>query len=247
MVVFKPESLTSPRTLPSWALLAFAAGAVNVGAFLACQRFVAHVTGTLTMIGADAGQLLGIDYLLVLLCFIVGAGGSVILVRGLGNRAERHYPYWIPLTLVSLVLTAVALLGHAGVFGHFGGSVETAHDFALLCMLSFAMGMQNAAVALSTDMAVRTTHMTGPATDFAIAAATLIVGQDHERTKAWRSFALRGTKLVSFVAGTIVMVPLCRQVGFLAFVVPAAACAVATISNYAPSRIAAGAAQEGGA
>ena len=244
MVVFTPEKLTSPRTLPSWGLLAFAAGAVNVGAFLACQRFVAHVTGTLTLVGADAGQVLGLDYMLVMICFVLGAGGAVILVRGFG-RSVDHFPDWIPLTVVSIVLASVALLGRAGFFGHFGGSVETPHDLALLCMLSFAMGMQNAAVASSTDMAVRTTHMTGPATDFAIAAATLIVGKDAERAKALRSVTLRGTKLLSFIVGTIVMVPLCRHVGFLAFAIPAGACAVATLSNYMPGR-APTIAQEGG-
>ncbi|HVH41279.1 MAG TPA: YoaK family protein [Labilithrix sp.] len=237
MVVYNSDRLTSVRNLPSWALLAFAAGGVNVGAFLACQRFVAHVTGTLTMVGADAGQVLGLDYMLVLLCFMAGAGGSVVLVRKLGN-VERGLPYWIPLTLVTVVLAAVALLGHAGAFGTFGGSVETPHDFALLCMLSFAMGMQNAAVALSTGMAVRTTHMTGPATDFAVAAATLLVGRKDERAKAWQSVALRGTKLTAFVLGAAIIVPLCRSVGFLGFVVPALACAVATVSTYAPQRIA---------
>jgi uncharacterized membrane protein YoaK (UPF0700 family) len=237
MVVFTANQLTSVRLLPSWALLAFAAGAVNVGAFLACQRFVAHVTGNLTMMGANLNEL-ALDSVAVLLCFIVGATSAIVLVRRFGI-GDRFLPYWIPLMLVSLVLGVVALLGRLGFFGDFGGTVETPHDLALLCMLSFSMGMQNAAVASSTDNAVRTTHMTGPATDFAVAAATLLVGKQEERGRAWRSALLRGTKLASFVLGAIMMVPLCRQIGFLAFLVPAVACTIATLTNYAPRRIAA--------
>lgn len=228
--------------MPSWALLAFAAGAVNVGALLACQRFVSHVTGTLSLVGAGIGDVLGLDYLLVVFCFMTGAGASVVMVRKLGNK-ERGLPYWMPLALVSALLAAVAVLGHAGAFGRFGGSVETAHDFALLCLLSFAMGMQNAAVAASTGMAVRTTHMTGPATDFAVAAATLLVGSAEERVKARASVTLRGTKLMAFILGGALMVPVCSRIGFLAFVIPAVACAVATVSSFAPRHVAAAIAQ----
>ena len=237
MVVHDEARLATMRHLPSWALLAFAAGGVNVGAFLACQVFVSHVTGTLTRIGADAGNMLGLEYLLVLFCFMTGAGGAVVMVRKLG-REGRALPYWMPLTLVAMVLVAVAGLGTAGAFGVFGGSVEAAPDFALLCVLSFAMGMQNAAVASSTGMAVRTTHMTGPATDLAVAMATLLVGKSEERGRAKKSVVLRATKLAAFVAGAVAMVPLCGRVGFLAFLVPAAACATATISSFAPRLIA---------
>ncbi len=237
MVVHHEDRLATSRHLPSWALLAFAAGAVNVGAFLACRQFVSHVTGTLTLIGADASNLLGLEYLLVLVCFMLGAGATVVIVRTLG-RGERVLPYWMPLTLVAVVLVAVAALGSVGMFGVFGGTVETAHDFALLCMLSFAMGLQNSAVALSTGMAVRTTHMTGPSTDLAIAIATLLVGTREERSKSWASVALRGTKMAAFIGGAIAMVPLCSRVGFLAFLVPATACAVATVSSFAPRLVA---------
>jgi uncharacterized membrane protein YoaK (UPF0700 family) len=245
MVVHSLERLTTFRNLASWALLAFGAGAVNLGALRACDRFVAHVTGTLTRVGADAADVLGLDYLLVVLSFMVGAGAAVVSVRKLA-RDRRMLPYWIPLAGVSILLLVVACLGSLGVFGPFGGTVETAGDFALLCLLSFAMGLQNATVAVSTGMAVRTTHMTGPATDAAVAAATLLVGSSEERTKAWASLQLRGTKLIAFMVGAAVMLPICGRVGFLAFVVPSIACAVATTLSYAPQRLEATFAAEGG-
>lgn len=237
MVVHRSDHLTSLRHLPSWALLAFSAGAVNAGALFACQRYVAHLTGTLTRIGADAGQLLAVDYFLVFASFILGAGSAVILVKKTPPTEEGAPSYWIPLSLVSLIVSAVAIAGSLGAFGKFGGTVETAHDFVFLCILSFAMGMQNAAVAVSTGMAVRTTHMTGPATDLAVAIATLLTGEAKERAGAIDSIKLRGTKLAAFALGAAAMVPLCSAAGFLAFLLPAVGCAIATVSSFAPSRI----------
>ena len=44
----------------------------------------------------------------------------------------------------------------------------------LLSLLAFAMGLQNAAVASTTGLAVRTTHLTGPATDLGIEAKHML-------------------------------------------------------------------------
>ncbi|MBX3192457.1 MAG: DUF1275 domain-containing protein [Labilithrix sp.] len=233
MVVYRPHEVTSLRHLGSWALLAFSAGAVNAGALLACQRFVAHVTGTVTRIGVDAGDFLALDYLLVLVAFIAGAASAILLARKVGAQKPA---YWLPLTLVSLTLVGVALAGHAGLFGVFGGTVETAHDFALLAILSFAMGMQNAAVAASTAMAVRTTHMTGPATDLAIALAVLASGDGKERDEAKRSILLRTTKLVAFVTGAVAMTLIGSRLGFLAFTIPAVTGLLATARSFMPKR-----------
>jgi len=243
MLKLRDSQLTSGRHLLSWALFAFSAGAVNAGALLACERYVSHVTGTVTRIGVDAGGFLAIDYAMVFVAFIVGAMSAVLVVRRAQTKmspAARANPnslppFWVPLTLVSALLIIVASAGAMGWFGKFGGSVETAHDFVLLGILSFAMGMQNATVAVSTGMAVRTTHMTGPATDFAVALATLLSGTSEERTAAKASLLLRGTKLTGFIVGGAVMALLCPRVTWLAFLLPASAAIVATVRSYGPA------------
>lgn len=236
MVVFRPQDLTTLRHLPSWALLAFAAGAVNAGALLACQRFVSHVSGIVTHIGVGARSVLALDYALVLGAFMAGAGGAILLARRVGGR-ERP-AYWAPLTLVAAVLATVAVTGKAGWLDSFGSTVETAHDFALLAVLAFAMGLQNAAVAASTSMAVRTTHMTGPATDLAVAFALIISGDRDERAAARSSALLRGTKLAAFILGATAMAVLCPRFGYMAFLLPSAACFAATAASFAPGRAA---------
>ncbi len=233
MVVHRQESLTTPQLLSTWALFAFSAGAVNAGALLACQRFVAHVTGTVTRIGVDAHDVLALDYLLVLVAFVGGAAAAIALARRFATAGRPAYT--VPLLLVAAILAVIASLGHTGLFGRFGSTVETAHDFLLLALLSLAMGMQNAAVAASTAMAVRTTHMTGPATDIGVALALMGSDDVEERASARRSLLLRVTLLVAFVVGGTLMAGLCPRFAFASFVMPAVAIVVATARGYAVS------------
>lgn len=216
------DSVHDQRHIGLWVALTFSAGAVNATALAACQSFVTHVTGTLTRLGADFDQLaLFLEYGVVLLCFVLGAMTSVLLLDG---RRLRHREPWpvAPLLLVAGVIAAVGALGLLGAFGPFGTTVETAGDFALLSMLAFAMGLQNAAVATTTGMIVRTTHMTGPTTDFAIALATsLSGGPEPAIAAARRSVWLRGAKIVAFALGALAATVLARRLGYGTFFLPA--------------------------
>ncbi len=213
-------------------MLAFAAGAVNAGAFLANQRFVSHVTGIVSRIGLDVGQWpLLLDYAIVLVCFVAGAAASVLAIDGRRHRG-KHALWSLPLVLVSMILTGVAVAGSLGAFGTFGGTVEQPVDFFVLSVLAFAMGMQNAAVATTTGLAVRTTHMTGPATDLGVHLATAWFARGDARKNSLRGAMLRAAKILSFAAGAAVMVPFTRAGGYVAFVLPASAIVVATAISF---------------
>jgi uncharacterized membrane protein YoaK (UPF0700 family) len=236
-----PRTVFSPRHAPSFLLLALSAGAVNAGAFLACERFVTHVTGTSTQLGLDVGQWwLVVDYAIVLACFIAGAMTSALAIEGRHHRGRRPL-HAAPLLTVAVLLAAVALAGDAGVFGPFGGTVEEPADFLLLSVLSFAMGLQNAAVATCTGMLVRTTHMTGPATDLGVHLATGLFTTGETRRTALANAALRAGKIASFVAGAVVMLPVVHSFGYVAFLVPAAIVAAATAASFVPAWVTAGA------
>ena len=229
-----PEGVHSLRHVPSWLLLCFSAGAVNVGALLACQRFVTHVTGSATHIGVNfANGWLAFDYFLVVLCFIAGALCAALAIDGRAGRGRRPW-YSAPLLLEVVLLAGVALAGHFGAFGPFGGSVETTHDFVLLSVLGFAMGLQNAAVATSTGLVVRTTHLTGTATDFGINIARALTAHSAaDRRWAWRGAGLRAGKLLAFIAGAAVMAPVSLAAGYLSLLLPAALVTVATVVSFA--------------
>ncbi|MBN8610821.1 MAG: DUF1275 domain-containing protein [Deltaproteobacteria bacterium] len=231
------ESVHDRRHVTIWVALTFAAGAVNAAALAACQAFVTHVTGTLTRIGADFEQpTLLLEYVVVVVCFVLGAMTSVFLLDG---RRLRHRQPWpaAPLVLVSLVQAGAASAGLAGLFGPFGTTVETLGDFALLSVLGFAMGLQNAAVASTTGMIVRTTHMTGPLTDFSIALATSMShGPATLVEGARRSVRLRGAKILAFVSGALVASAIAPHLGYATFFLPAAITLVAAIRLYASLR-----------
>ena len=233
-LLYNASDAVSARHIPSWLLLAAAAGATNAGVFLAGQRFVTHVTGTVTRIGLDAGAwMLMAEYTLVLAAFVFGAFLSVFGMQGRVARGLPPAPH-IALLGVSAILTVVALAGRAGVFGAFGETVEQPADFALLWTLAFAMGLMNATVASSTAVALRTTHMTGPATDLGVGLGVALFSTGPARADALALAALRGGKLVAFVAGAVLMASVAERLDYLAFAAPAIAIVAATARSLLP-------------
>lgn len=200
-------------------LLSMSAGAVNAGAYLACQRFVSHVTGTVTLIGVDFGSWSRVsECALVLLCFLAGAGSAVFL---LALAPATQYPAR-SLRLVAFLIALAALLGYAGLFGSFGQSVEAPGDFRLLILLSFTMGLLNATVAASAAFGARITHLTGHVTELGINLARACLSCGEERGRALRQGTLLAGKLLCFAAGAAGMVLLTRWGGYAAFLTAAA-------------------------
>jgi carbonic anhydrase/acetyltransferase-like protein (isoleucine patch superfamily)/uncharacterized membrane protein YoaK (UPF0700 family) len=233
------QTILSLRHMPSWLLLALSAGSVNAVAFLACSRFVTHVTGTVTLMGMDARSIvLAADYLLVLTCFIVGAMASARWIDIRYYRQRRPF-YPLPLVLVAVILFALALGGVHGVFGTFGGSVEGRRDFAFLSIMAFAMGLQNAAVATTTGFVVRTTHLTGTATDLGVHLATALDRRvDSEvRRNAGRHAALRGGMIFAFAAGASVGAILSGWIQYGALFVPAGIVLGVTVVSFVPAAV----------
>jgi uncharacterized membrane protein YoaK (UPF0700 family) len=233
------REVLSPKNLASWMGLAFAAGAVNATTFMASQQFVTHLTGVVTRMGIHVASLtLMTDYFGVFVAFVVGAMTAVVLLDGRRLRGMPAIP-WLPMATVSFLLTLCAVLGHVGVFGPFGMDGERPAEFAFFAMLAFAMGLQNAAVANATGSLVRTTHMTGPATDLGVALALLLIHDlPREHLEAARRTAkLRAAKIGSFVAGCVAAMIYTPPLGFLGFVVPAAICAVVASTLFGQIRV----------
>src|SRR5688572_17944437 len=141
LTLHKPDSVFSLRHVPSWLMLCFAAGAVNATSMLACSRYVTHVTGTVTRIGAEVAHLrLMLDFALVLAFFIAGAFSAGLLLHGSFYSGKRP-PFALPLWAAAGIVALVALMGHAGWLGAFGGEVDELGDFLHLCALGYAMGL----------------------------------------------------------------------------------------------------------
>ncbi|HEX5659655.1 MAG TPA: YoaK family protein [Polyangiales bacterium] len=232
-VLLSTSQVLTVRHSASWALLAMSAGAVNAGAFIACERFVTHVTGTVTQLGVDSGMWeLTVESLTLLIAFILGAMASVFAIQGRLARGRRPL-HAVPLFAVAGLLLLAGVGGHVGAFGAMGGT-ET--GFGLMCLLAFAMGLQNASVATSTASLVRTTHLTGPATDLGVHLSMAWVSNSaQERTQMLRLAALRALKLAAFGFGAMLMVPVARNLGYLSFGLPALMVLLATVNTFLPS------------
>ena len=212
----------------SWWVFSLAAGAVNSGAFVATEKFVSHITGTLTGAGLEE---FAEDAMLLIGSFIAGAMVSALMLQvplAKGKRVNPQAPLW----LVAAIIGGAGVLGRVGVFGEMGGDVNDWPDLILLSMLGFSMGLLNATVASTTTHAVRTTHVTGPATDFGVYLAHASAVQGEERTKLLRLATQRGGHLLFFGLGAAAMPFAVIRLGFLAFLIPAALVVVGALRSF---------------
>ncbi len=151
-------------------LLAFVAGAINAGGFLAIQRYTSHMTGIVSGVADDLAlgrvglALAGVG---LVFTFMAGAVTTTLLVNWARQR-RMHSEY-----ALSLLLEAVLLLA----FGVLGASLSLHTTLlvpATVTLLCFIMGLQNALVTKISTATVRTTHMTGVITDLGIELGRLI-------------------------------------------------------------------------
>lgn len=151
-------------------VLAFVAGAVNAGGFLAVQRYTSHMTGIVSAIADDLvlGQVvLSMAGVSSLLAFVAGAAVTAVLINW-ARRRQMHGEFALP-----LMLEAVLLL----LFGLMGANLELIVDVfvpSTVLLLCFIMGLQNAVVTKISQAEIRTTHMTGVITDLGIELGRLV-------------------------------------------------------------------------
>ncbi len=153
-----------------WMSMAFQAGILNIGGFMACHRFVSHITGFATFFGyevvnSDIGQVFGT--LLVPMFFLLGSMLSGWLVD-LRLKLQKKPKYYIVFGIIFFLLLIVFLGGIFGRFGKFGEALEFSRDYTLLILLCFTCGIQNGTIATVSRSVVRTTHLTGITTDLGI-------------------------------------------------------------------------------
>lgn len=153
----------------AWSM-AFVAGAVNAGGFMAVQHYTSHMTGVLsTMADMTAlGEYKAVLYAFgMLLFFTGGAFVSTFLI----SYGQRHR--WRARYALALSLEAVLLL----MFGYAGARLEAReylYTDAAVGLLSFIMGLHNSVTTIISGAAVRTTHMTGTMTDIGIELSRLL-------------------------------------------------------------------------
>lgn len=209
----------------NWLLMAFISGAVNAGGYLACHRFVTHVTGFATLFGIDAvnrnyNEAVGIAS--VPIFFILGAMISAYFMERpiLMHKKSRYY---VVSALISSCLLLCALGGYVGWFGSFGEPLLLSRDYVLLCLLVLAAGMQNSAVTSASSATVRTSHLTGVSTDIGIGLIRAATMKQHHSDDYFRESFLLWTRIgivAFFILGSVAGVLAFFEYGYLGFLLP---------------------------
>ena len=144
--------------------LAFIAGAVNAGCFVAINQYTSHMTGIVSSI-ADGLVLGDITFALSgfgsLLCFIAGATCTEFMVNWARAR-QLQSEYALPLILEGILLMLFGIFGRR-LHEHMGLFISIT-----VMKLCFAMGIQNAIITRISNAVIRTTHITGIVTDIGI-------------------------------------------------------------------------------
>lgn len=201
-LVGRHRSLRANRQL-GWAL-AFVAGAINAGGFLAVQQYTSHVTGTVSSLADNLalGHLdLVVDGLIGVFSFLMGATCCALMVN-FARRRRLSSEYALPLMLESALILCFGLLGSQ--LSAFEGLLVPL-TVVLLC---FIMGLQNAVVTKLSHAVMRTTHMTGIVTDLGIELGRALYWNRHTDAEPVRASRERvvvlGGLLLAFTLGGVV-------------------------------------------
>ncbi|MES2745614.1 MAG: YoaK family protein [Bdellovibrionota bacterium] len=148
--------------LGTW--LAFVAGNVNSIAFVHFGTYVSHVSGHATRASihyADGDLTSAFLFFMEFMAFIFGAGVTSFLLRGYtaaSSQVKYTAPIFIEVLLISVYMILVSI--------HRSEVRSSDYLSHLTFVLAVAMGLQNAMLRQASGTFVRTTHVTGVATDF---------------------------------------------------------------------------------
>jgi uncharacterized membrane protein YoaK (UPF0700 family) len=198
--------------------LAFVAGALNAGGFLAVRQYTSHMTGIVSSaadnlaLGAGSFDLV-LDALGAIVSFMLGAACTAVMVN-YARRRRLASEYALPLLLEAVLLLAF------GVLGARLSTVEGLFVPATVMVLCFTMGLQNALVTKLSHAEIRTTHMTGIVTDIGIELGKLAYwnragGEPKVRADGAR-LRLLIALLGSFFVGGVLGAHGFKQAGYLA-------------------------------
>jgi uncharacterized membrane protein YoaK (UPF0700 family) len=199
----------------AWAM-AFVAGAVNAGGYLAVSHYTSHMTGVVSAMAdevAEGDLVTAGAALAMMLSFLAGAFVCTSLIS-FGQRRRMRSRY-----ALTLVLEAALML----IFGFMGNRLQEEVKFTLpltVMLLCFIMGLHNAVTSIISGAAVRTTHLTGTVTDIGIELSKLAYVNVHHHHGRERIVANRQKLtlllliLASFLGGGVVGALGFKHIGF---------------------------------
>jgi len=192
------KSRTLKHNLRIATILSFVAGIVNVTGFLAFKQLTTNVTGHFALFISDVANFefwKGTIYFLYFFSFLFGSFLSSFLIEKFKENRKLNV-FVLPTIIESLILFSIAILSNTG---------EIDYPDLIVCLLLFAMGLQNSFVTKISNAIVRTTHLTGLFTDLGIELSQLFFPESHpNRTQIKATIKLRIYIICFFFLGGII-------------------------------------------
>lgn len=160
-------------------VLSFVAGIVNVSGILAFNELTTNVTGHFALFIKDVADFKfwkGTIYFLYIFSFLFGSFSSNILIETFKENKKLNV-FVIPTLIECVILSGVAIMSNSSQF----------NAELMVCLLLFAMGLQNSFVTKLSNAVVRTTHLTGLFTDLGIELSQLLFPKTHPNRKELKS------------------------------------------------------------
>lgn len=214
MLIKVGDDRTSNIDLVLAGLLSSIAGALNAVGFLIAGTFTANMTGNISAFAdnfANGAVVMSMSFLGLVAAFICGASIAALVIQA-GEKRNLRSIYSLAITAEAVILL---LLGTVLIL-----SFAHPHETFLVIILSFVMGLQNAVTTMISRARVRTTHVSGMATDIGIELAAL-VGDAKSRKDASPKLKLHSLTLASFAIGGVCGALLFQLVGSWLFVIAA--------------------------
>lgn len=212
MLIHEGDERTVEVDVRLASILAGVAGAVNAAGFHAIGYYSANMTGNVSALSdylATGNIALALLYGSIVAAFIFGAWTSSLLIN-YGRRRGVRAVYAFSILMEGTLLAAFGLadLWLPGIH----------RSVVLIIGLSFLMGLQNASATRISNARVRTTHVSGMATDMGIELATLFDiargAEPPEDGAANRSrLRLHAMTILAFILGGVAGVLLYGYVG----------------------------------
>ncbi len=187
--------------------LAFIAGAINAGGFIAVQQYTSHMTGVLSL-AADSIVLKNwvsfFSMVLYIFCFILGAATTVIMVMSARKKHLNSQYAW------PLIFEAILLIIFGIVSNLYKASSEV-YIYYMVALLCYLMGLQNALITKISNTTIRTTHVTGMITDIGIELGKLLSSFSYNKEKIF----LHSSVVLMFFIGGVLGAYGFKYIGFL--------------------------------
>ncbi|MCT7662688.1 YoaK family protein [Shinella kummerowiae] len=198
MLIQEGDKRTPATDLMLASILAFVAGGVNSAGFLAYHYFSANMTGNVSMASdhfAVAQFDLALGFLAIVVMFIFGAFTASVLIE-VGRRQRRSNIYALTLILEAALLIIVGIAVTL--------SPQPPNGVLIVGLLSFTMGIQNAASTRISGSRVRTTHVSGVATDLGVGLAMLLgISSNPDKLATMLRLKLHLATIVFFALGGV--------------------------------------------